>query len=67
MALPKRKISRTRRDKRRTHWKLTAPTFAKCPHCSAVVTAHRACTACGYYNGQKVPGLKPAKESRRTK
>lgn len=27
MGLPKRKISKTRRDKRRTHWKLTPITF----------------------------------------
>jgi large subunit ribosomal protein L32 len=31
MAHPKRKISKTRRDKRRTHYKLEAPGLAKCP------------------------------------
>ena len=29
MAHPKRKISKTRRDKRRTHFKAVAPTIAK--------------------------------------
>ena len=29
MAHPKRKISKTRRDKRRTHYKAVAPTIAK--------------------------------------
>ena len=31
MAHPKRKISKTRRDKRRTHYKAKAPTLAKDP------------------------------------
>ena len=30
MAHPKRKISKTRRDKRRTHYKATAPQVATC-------------------------------------
>jgi ribosomal protein L32 len=34
MAVPKRKVSRTRRDKRRTHWK------AKNPAISAVSYTH---------------------------
>ena len=34
MAVPKRKVSRQRRDKRRSsHWKLTAPGIVKCPNC----------------------------------
>ena len=31
MAHPKRKISKTRRDKRRTHYKAELPTLATCP------------------------------------
>ncbi len=31
MAHPKHKISKTRRDKRRTHYKAKAPTLATCP------------------------------------
>ena len=34
MAVPKSKVSRTRRDKRRgSNWKLTAPALVKCPQC----------------------------------
>ncbi len=51
MAVPKRKVSRTRRDKRRTHWKLKPPTFSLCPQCRKPVLPHRACTFCGYYKG----------------
>jgi large subunit ribosomal protein L32 len=31
MAHPKRKISKTRRDKRRTHYKASSPQIATCP------------------------------------
>ena len=34
MAVPKGKVSRQRRDKRRSSvWKLTAPNVIKCPNC----------------------------------
>ncbi len=54
MPNPKRKISRTRRDKRRTHYKATPATTSICPQCGAVKMSHRACPECGYYNGRKV-------------
>ena len=37
MAVPKGKVSRQRRDKRRSsHWKLTAPSIVKCPNCGVL-------------------------------
>jgi large subunit ribosomal protein L32 len=42
MAHPKRKISKTRRDKRRTHYKLEAPGLAKCPTTGEMHLPHRA-------------------------
>ena len=33
MPNPKRRLSKSKRLKRRTHDKLTSPTFAKCPRC----------------------------------
>jgi len=52
MAHPKRKISKSRRDKRRTHYKSSAATFMECSNCGAPVLYHRVCTDCGYYKGQ---------------
>ncbi|RLD44103.1 MAG: 50S ribosomal protein L32 [Bacteroidetes bacterium] len=52
MAHPKRKISKTRRDKRRTHYKAVAPTYVTCPNCGATVLYHRVCNECGTYRGQ---------------
>ncbi len=54
MAHPKHKISKTRRDKRRTHYKATMPTLAKCPVTGTVHVFHRAYWVDGdlYYKGK---------------
>lgn len=55
MAVPKGKVSRQRRDKRRSSvWKLEAPAIVKCSNCGAFRMPHRACKACGQYNGRQV-------------
>ena len=54
MALPKRKHSKARRDKSRTHWKLSIPSSTKCPQCAQPVIPHRICAHCGYYRGRQV-------------
>lgn len=52
MAHPKRKISKQRRDKRRTHYKATAQTTIICSNCGASILYHRVCSECGYYKGK---------------
>ena len=52
MAHPKRKTSKTRRDKRRTHIKAEVPTIATCSNCGATHLYHRVCPECGHYKGQ---------------
>ena len=55
MAVPKRKTSKARRDKRRSNcWKLDAPGITKCTKCGEYVLSHRVCKACGYYKGREV-------------
>jgi large subunit ribosomal protein L32 len=54
MAVPKRKTSTARRDKRKTHYKLKAPAVTKCSHCGQSKIAHRVCSNCGYYAGAEV-------------
>jgi len=53
-AHPKRKISKTRRDKRRTHYKATVPQIATCPTTGESHLYHRAHWHEGklYYRGQ---------------
>ena len=58
MPLPKRRHSKTRRDKRRTHYKLDPPTVLECPRCHAPRLPHHACPSCGFYNGRLVLEVK---------
>lgn len=55
MAVPKRKVSKARRDSRRSsHWKLETPGIVECPQCHKMKLSHRVCKNCGYYNGKQV-------------
>ncbi len=55
MAVPKRKVSKARRDKRRSSvWKLGAPTMVECPNCHELTAPHKVCANCGYYDGKEV-------------
>ena len=50
MAVPKRKLSKARRDMRRAQWmKTEAPTTNPCPNCGEPRLSHRACPHCGKY------------------
>ena len=53
MAVPFRKVSKTRRDMRITHYKITANGLVKCSNCGAMIRPHRACSECGFYKGEK--------------
>lgn len=52
MAHPKRKTSKQRRDKRRTHYTASNATTATCSNCGATVKYHRVCPDCGYYKSK---------------
>ena len=52
MAVPFRRVSSTRRNKRRTHDKAVFPTLAKCSNCGVTVQYHTVCPECGYYRGK---------------
>jgi large subunit ribosomal protein L32 len=54
MAHPKRKISKQRRDKRRTHLKLKPQTYYIDPVSGEPTLYHRVCLESGYYRGQQV-------------
>ena len=62
MAVPKGKVSRQRRDKRRSPvGKLNAPTLTACPNCGELIRPHRACRNCGQYNGRTVIKVEESK------
>jgi len=55
MAVPKSKISKQRRNKRRSsHWKLATPHLLVCTRCGEYRLAHRMCGSCGMYGGRTV-------------
>ena len=51
MAVPFRKISKTSKRMRRTHYKVTANGLVKCPNCGGMIRPHRVCDKCGFYKG----------------
>ena len=54
MAVPKRKTSKSKRDKRRTHKKTEAPNLSVCSQCGEAKMPHHACSSCGDYKGRTV-------------
>lgn len=55
MAVPKRKTSKARRDKRRSNvWKLDAPALSVCSNCGELKAPHKVCKNCGFYKGVEV-------------
>lgn len=55
MAVPKRKMSRSRTRHRKAQWLKTSPTTTgTCPRCKQPKRAHTVCAACGTYGGKVV-------------
>lgn len=54
MPNPKHRHTRTRRNTRRAHDHLTAPTLSVCPSCRQPKLPHRVCPHCGVYKGVEV-------------
>ena len=52
--LPKRKVSKGRRDRRRAHDAIGAPRLVECNNCHEKTLPHRACPHCGHYKGRQV-------------
>ncbi|MFQ5516136.1 MAG: 50S ribosomal protein L32 [Acidimicrobiia bacterium] len=54
MAVPKKKMSRSRTRRRKAQWKLTPPITVICADCAAPHLPHRVCHECGSYKGREV-------------
>jgi len=54
MAVPKKRTSKSKKRKRRTHWKLKSPNLIECPQCHEKILPHRVCPHRGYYKGKEV-------------
>jgi large subunit ribosomal protein L32 len=53
-ALPKKKTSRSRKLRRRTHDSVKLGAIILCSHCRRPHLAHHVCSNCGYYHGREV-------------
>lgn len=52
--LPKRKLSKGRRDRRRAHDALVLTSTVQCSNCGEMRLAHTVCPKCGHYQGREV-------------
>jgi len=52
--LPKQKVSRTRRDRRRAHDALKTKNLVQCNNCGEMRLPHCVCPKCGHYKGREV-------------
>jgi large subunit ribosomal protein L32 len=57
MPNPKRRHSKTRTAKRRTHDALKPVPVGACPQCRELKPPHVVCPNCGYYRGRQVKAV----------
>ncbi len=54
MAVPRKKVSKSKRNMRRSHSALTPTNFVICPYCGESKLPHHVCEKCGKYNGHQI-------------
>ena len=60
MAVPKKKVSKSRRNNRRAHDALSTKNAIECPNCGELKLPHHICGACGYYRDREVVDVSTA-------
>ncbi len=58
MAVPKKKKSKSKRDMRRSHHRVTLPNVSTCAQCHEPVLPHHVCPECGAYKGKTILKIK---------
>jgi large subunit ribosomal protein L32 len=61
MAVPKKRTSSARRDKRRATHRAEKARLNQCPRCHSPRLPHRVCPTCGTYAGREVIDLTVAR------
>jgi large subunit ribosomal protein L32 len=54
MAVPRKKVSKSKRNMRRAHHRLAKVNLVECGNCGELKRSHHICDACGHYNGREV-------------
>ncbi|MFH1387128.1 MAG: 50S ribosomal protein L32 [bacterium] len=66
MPVPKKRHSNIRQGKRRfSNYRLKGLNLSKCPACGAPTMPHRACSACGNYDGRVAVKIKTKKKGKK--
>lgn len=55
--LPKRKLSKGRRDRRRSQDALQVANLVQCSNCGEMRLSHTVCPKCGHYQGREVVAI----------
>lgn len=53
-AVPKRRISKARRDRRRAHDSIKTFHLVRCSECGSMKRSHYVCLTCGTYRGRQI-------------
>jgi large subunit ribosomal protein L32 len=57
MAVQQNRVTRSRRNMRRSHHALVGSSFAECPSCGELKRPHHVCGSCGHYGGREVVAM----------
>ncbi len=58
MGLPGKRLSRSSKRRRASHFALSPKTLTECKKCKKSILPHRACAYCGTYKGRDVIKMK---------
>ena len=54
MAVPKSKITNSRRGMRRSHDAISGSSYTECQNCGELMRTHHVCGSCGFHKGREV-------------
>ena len=57
MAVPQNRVTRSKRNMRRSHDSLTGAAYAECGNCGELKRPHHVCSACGHYGDKEIVAM----------
>jgi len=64
MAVPKKKTTKSKKGKRRSHHALKRLNLVKCSNCGEYILPHRVCPSCGFYKGKEMIKIREKKKKK---
>jgi len=65
MAVPKKRHSKSKAKRRKTHYYLEKKELVKCENCGKEKLPHFVCPFCGFYKGKKVLEIKKKEKKKK--